>query len=148
MTTAITAWLGVLISLGSLIVAAVALLKNSRTQKLLAEIEQSRRKEEQHARNSANLVPELLKSRRTHRLVVRNTGRCEARNVGASINGKPFRDYGAVLQGEEIPAIIGAEGKVGVMMAFHSGCLPPFELELHWQDDSGEKKHHRTTITF
>ncbi len=148
MMTAIAAWVGVLISLGSLIVATVALLKSSRTQSLLAEIEQSRRQEEQHARNSANLIPELLKSGRAHRLIVRNTGCCEARNVTASINGKPCCDYGACVLDKEIPAIIGAGSKVGMMMAFHLGCEPPFELELYWDDDSGAEKHNRTTITF
>ena len=149
MTTAITAWLGVLISLGSFIVAAVALLKNSRTQKLLAEIEQSRRKEKEYSRKSAQLLAELENRGETsYRLIIFNAGACEARNTTSLINGKACNEYCAWAERRQIPPIIGPKSKVGMLMAFHLGCVPPFELELHWEDDSGEKKHHRTTITF
>jgi len=35
-----------------------------------------------------------------------------------------------------------------MLLALTLGCAPPFEMEISWDDDSGEAGHYQTTLTF
>ncbi len=70
MAAHLTNWASLSISFGSLLVAIFALVKNNRTQKLLAEIERSRRQDEELLKQSAELRAELVKTSASFRLIL------------------------------------------------------------------------------
>jgi heme exporter protein D len=147
--TAPSTWVGIIIAVGSLIVAIVALVVSSRTQKKLVQIEEQREADRLEKSKAAELSAEIRPtSRGSDRLFITNSGECEARNVEVRIGNKPLAEHPAAVKGEEIPKLIGPGSSVSCLLAFSFGCGPPFELEITWDDDSGKGKHYRTTLTW
>jgi hypothetical protein len=118
-------------------------------QDRLTQIEQSR----EHAKLMQSLQAAIRATLRkvdasSWRLVVVNTGQGTARNVGLTLDSKPLLEHGAIPRGEHEAKTIGPESEVSYCMAIHRSCRPPFELTVTWDDDSGQKGHYGTTLTF
>jgi hypothetical protein len=88
------------------------------------------------------------RSRGNYRLVIENTGDGEARDVRLLMDGKPFEAHPAAVIGDRQFGVIGPHSQVTRLLGITLGCAPPFEFEASWQDDSGQERRYRTTLTF
>lgn len=153
----LASWVGVVIASGSLVVAIIALLKRSRAQqeakdvqRRLVAIEEQRESERRAQAQRAVLRPALCKTGSADcRLYLSNAGPVEARNVKVLLNGKPLNEHPAALPNDTLPALIGPESQVSCPMVFAIGTpLPPFEIEITWEDDSGHPGLYKGMLTF
>jgi hypothetical protein len=123
--------------------------ENTDLQKRLLEIEEAREKERQQVTRKAQLSAHIEEyGRNSHRLVIGNAGNAEARNISLVMDGKPFDEHQAAVSGEGKISRIGAHSSATRLLGITMGCAPPFELEISWDDDSGEKGSYQTTLTF
>jgi len=161
-----------LIAIGAILVSLLSVYfsfranKNSLTlqkeqiemQERITQIEEAREQDRAIQSRKANLKAELRKvERNNYRLVINNSGQETARNVKATLNGKPLSEHPAVLSSiEEDSLIIGPHSTISYVMFItndmaedkHPGKLPSFEFEATWEDDSGELGEYETTLTF
>lgn len=144
-----------LISAGSLFVAVIALIvgmlanrKANVTQLRLVEIEERREKDRQTQKNSAQLCAELRKMEKNYRLVLINQGNAEARNVRVMMDGIPLMKHKATFSNKRLPDMVGAKSEVSCILAISMESAPPFKIEVKWEDDSGNDREYRTTLTF
>lgn len=145
------AWAGVIVSLVSLVVAIFAFRKSVQAsdeansfQQRLVEIEEHREKD----RLSANLRAELRKTERSYRLYLINDGAVEATNVSVKMDGDQLKDHPAGSASKDLGSVIGPSSEISCMLMVHRGCMPPFDIELTWNDDSGQQRSYKSTLTF
>jgi hypothetical protein len=123
--------------------------ENADLQRRLVKIEEAKEYERKKATSKAKLQAAIVDyGQRNHRLVIENTGDCEARNINLIMDGKPFEEHQAAVSGEGKINHIGPHSSATKLLALTTGCAPPFELEIYWDDDSGEKGRYQTTLTF
>lgn len=123
--------------------------KNTDLQKRLVELEEERELDRKKAASKAQLRATLENyGQHNYRLVIENIGNCEARNIVLQMDGKLFADHPAAMENEGPIRSIGPHTRVTKLLAITMGCAPPFELDITWEDDSGEPRHYRTTLTF
>jgi hypothetical protein len=144
-----------LIAAGSLIVAIIALIfsivsnqKAIANQKRLVEIEEQREQERQNQKSSAQLRPELRRVEKSKRLVIKNYGDAEARNVRIIMDGKPLAEHKTSLSNVHMPELVGAYSEISCVLAINKDNAPPFNIEIKWDDNSGNDKEYRTMLTF
>lgn len=138
--------LTILISAGSLLVAIIALVvsivankKTNAARQRLVEIEEQREKVRQKQMLSAQLHAELRKTG-SSRLAIINKGYAEARNLRVTVDGR--------LLLKQLPDVVGANSEVSCPWGIYFGCSPHVKIELKWDDDSGNDREYRTTLTF
>jgi len=123
--------------------------KNADLQKRFLEIEETKEHEREKGASRAQLRAGIVDyGQRNYRLVVENTGDCEARNVELKMDGKPFDDHRAAVNGDGKIDHIGPHSNATRLLALTLKCAPPFDFEASWEDDSGEPGYYRTTLTF
>ena len=158
-----------LIAIGAILVSLLSVYfsfranKNSLTlqkeqiemQKRITQIEEAREQERAIQSRKANLQAELQKvERNNYRLVINNSGQGTARNVKATLDGKPLSEHPAVLSFKEEDSLtIGPHSEIPYVMSItldmakDPGKLPSFEFKATWDDDSGEPGEYEKTLT-
>lgn len=137
-----------IVSLFALWVSYKANLKANANQQRLVEIEEQREKDRQIQKLSAQLCPELRKNGNNYRLVIVNHGNAEARNIKVTMDGKPLSEHKAAVSNDLLPDMVGANSEISCLLALAMGCTPPFDVDVAWNDDSGDGKKYKTTLTF
>lgn len=123
--------------------------KYTALQQRLVEIEEIREQERNKTIKKAQLSACIEEyGRNNHRLFIVNEGNAEARNIHLKMDGETFEKHRAALRGEGEINCIGAHSSATKLLALSMGCAPPFDLEIFWDDDSGEQGNYRTTLTF
>jgi len=118
-------------------------------QKRITQIEEAREQERAIQSRKANLQAELQKvERNNYRLVINNSGQGTARNVKATLDGKPILEHPAIVPDQQEIILIGPDSEISYMTGIKLGCSPPFEFKITWEDDSGEPGEYETTLTF
>jgi hypothetical protein len=148
--------IGVVIAAGSLIVAIIALLKSlgaqkeaNEVQRRLVGIEEKREIDREGQARKAVLRPSLRKTdKASYRLQIANDGMEEARNVRVLLDGQPSSKHCTAVGGDTIPALIGPNSTVSCLLAVHMQCAPPFDIEISWEDDSGDAGSFKGVLTF
>jgi len=149
--------IAIFISGGSLLFAVIAFKKSHRLEKRHLEItekqdieraiEQKKAKlfaaiEKQHIQ-SANLRRQAMKDV----LIIRNEGLCEARDIIVRIDNKPIMEHPAIPNGLTEIKSVGPNSSIGYDLALNMGKYPPFEINITWEDNSGETGNYKTTLT-
>lgn len=149
-------WTNTVVAVVALVVSVIAVWLSHRAQvqanaaqKRIVEIEERREQDRIRESTRAVLRPELRETDRGfHRLYLVNHGGSEARNIRVKMDGQPLDEHKAAVHGSPMPAFVGPQSEIGCILAFHSNCVPPFEFEVLWDDDSGTNWTYRTTLTF
>ncbi len=122
--------------------------ENADLQGRLVKIEEAKEYERRKATSKARLQAAIVDhGQRNYRLVIENTGDCEARNVELKMDGEPFDEHQAAVNGDGKVSHIGPHSQATQLLALTLQCSPPFEFEASWEDDSGETGHYKTTLT-
>lgn len=149
MASELAAWAGVIVGLGSLVVAIIAFRKSSAAQHRIIEIEEQRDHERKTESLQASLRPELRKTgKHTHRLYLVNEGACDARNIQVEMDGKPLSEHPAAVKNAPMPDLVGPKGEIGCILGLHMQCTPPFKLKVTWDDDFENNRTYQTTLTW
>jgi hypothetical protein len=116
-------------------------------QKHLVQIEEWRDGEKQIQSLKAIIRAELGTTDSGHdRLFVLNKGQGTARNVKITLDGEPLLEHEAIPDGEEEAKTIGPESEVSYCVIISMDCVPSFEFEATWDDDSGQQGQYCTTL--
>jgi hypothetical protein len=148
-------WGGLAVAVGSLIVSIIAFKKSTHAQdeanavqKRLVEIEEQREQERQLSIRQASLRPELREvSNNSYRLYLINEGSAVANNVRVLLDGNPINEH-AARSYEEPPNLVGPNSEVSVLLSISFDCVPPFGIEVRWDDASGSDRSYIGTLTF
>lgn len=148
--------IGVVIAAGSLVVAILALRRSDNAQReanevqlRLVELEEQREAERKSRESKAMLVPSLRKTDKSnYRLQIVNDGMAEARDVRVLLDGTPSSKHCSAVGGETIPPIVGPGSTVSCLLGIHMQCAPPFNIEISWEDDSGDSGSFKGVLTF
>ncbi len=149
-------WVGIIIAMGSLVVAIIALRKSlhaqreaNAAQRRIVEIEERREKERRLDALRAKLQAEFKDlGDGSQRLYLLNRGVAEARNVTVRLDGMLLEEHCAGVRGVSLPALIGPGAEVSCLLGISHQCAPPFQCEVRWDDDSGSDRVYRTTLTW
>ena len=160
--TDISAWISVVIPIGSLVVAILAFITSHRTQnqanrtqsqlveiqsKLVA-IEEQEQIEAKEQVKMAELRAGIGKSgKSSYKLWIRNNGQAEAHNVTVWLGGKPLKEHCAHVSRSDIPERIGPDSEVSCLLGLSKECFPPFDFKVTWDDDFGNNRSYGTTLT-
>ena len=153
-----------IISIIAAVISAIAIWvsiwthnRNHKLQTRIVALEEVREKDRLAEKNKANLTAKITKEelRRSsthriswqHHLVVENKGVCGASNIKIILAGKPILEHPAVPQGTDEVTKVGPDSHIQYLLALSSGNYPPFDIEITWEDDSGEPGKYGTTLT-
>lgn len=144
----------------SAIAIGVSIWTHNRNHKLQARIvalEEAREKDRLAEKKKANLTAKITKEelRRSstsriywqYHLVVENKGLSEARDIEIILAGKPILEHPAIPQGTDEITRVGPNSSIQYLLAPSMGNYPPFDIEITWEDDSGEVGEYSTTLT-
>ena len=156
MAAEMTAWVGVGIGAGSLMVAVIAFALSkrsadrvSRLQERIVHIEEQREERQLSASRQANLKAELRRpTRNSERLYIVNSGQAEARNIRVELDAKPLAEHPAAVSNDHMPRAVGANNDISCFLAIRSGITPPFDVKITWDDDYAEGRSYSTTLTW
>ncbi len=117
-------------------------------QKRITQIEESRERERAIQSKKACLKAELREVKpNNHRLFIENSGQGTARNVKATLDGKPIFRHPVIDRDQQVITLIGSHSKISYMADIKLGRRPPFKFKVTWEDDSGEPGEYETTLT-
>jgi hypothetical protein len=125
--------------------------ENAELQKRLLALQEKNERDRQRAASKAQLRAQIEDyGHHNYRLVIKNIGNCEARNVVLHMDGKPFDEHAVAVEGEGRISVIGAHSSVTRLLALSLSpdCSPPFDLDIAWEDASGDPGRYQTTLTF
>jgi len=148
---AIAACAGVLVSVGSLIVACLAFWKSScaqsdanTVQERHVAIEEQREKDRLAASSQAELRPELRRVGNSYRLYLVNRGAAAARRIQVEMDGKPLAEHTAAIINDPMPESVGGHGEVGCLLGVFGSSL---KVKIVWDDDYGRDRTYETILT-
>jgi hypothetical protein len=152
----LAAWAGDVVSILALVVSVMALRKSTQAQreanlaqKRIVEIEEAREKDRLVETKRAEIRAALRKTgSSSYRIYIINDGQAGARNIVAMMDGKPYREHRGAMREFDVPATLGPNSEASLPIGIHSGCVPPFDLRITWDDDSGTGREYHTTLTF
>ena len=149
--------IAILISGGSLWFAVKSFNKSHSIEKRQLEItenqEAEKAAEKTKARLFASIETQTIQSANLRRqalkdvLVIRNEGQCEARNITVLMDSMLIMEHPAIPNGSTEIKYVGANSTAGYDLALSMQTSPPFEIEITWEDDSGEEGNYHTTLT-
>ena len=123
-------------------------------QKRITQIEESRERERAIQSKKACLKAELREvERNNHRynyLVIENSRQGTARNVKATLDGKPILEHPVIASSkQEIMEItlIGPYSEISYAASIAFDCDSSFKFKVTWEDDSGVPGEYETTLT-
>lgn len=138
------------ISIASLVLAAIALVKSSRAQNRALAIEETREADRKRRAQKAQLVARIAKDEGgSYWLEIANQGEAEARGVQFTLDGKgPDAHEGLEKRSDEREWRIGPHGTARFLLILTMMERPPYDVVVTWDDDSEEPGEFRTTLTF
>lgn len=156
MAVDVTAWTGVGIGAGSLLVAAIALVMSRRSQgrvnrlqERIVEIEEQRDKRQLSASRQAALRAELRRPTRTStRLYIVNSGQAEARNIRVEMDGQPLAQHSAAVSNDQMPQYVGPNSEISCLLAVTLGVSPPFDVKITWDDEYDEGRTYSNPVSW
>lgn len=135
-------------SLLSLIVSVIALIKSNRAQLRIIAIEEQREEERRMESLQAKIQPKLVKTlSNSYRLYLINHGKAAARNIRVKLDEVPLAEHRATVRGDSMPSDVGPGGQISCLLALSVDCMPPFKIQILWDDDSGTDRSYVTTLT-
>ena len=122
--------------------------ENVGLQQRMLEIEEQRERDRRLSASQARLYPKLREvSSSSCRLYLVNSGMAAARNVRVMLDDKPLADHPAAVQDDPMPTEVGPNSEVSCLLGCDFKCGPPFQIEVHWEDDSGSDRTYRGILT-
>lgn len=152
------AFAGFVVAMVSLVVSASAIALSvranrtaNRAQQRQLEIEEVRERDRVLRAGRAELRARINRDRtgRTVRdtLVVENFGESEARRVSVMLDDLPLREHPVCANGQRDPDFIGSGAIHEYLLGITQDLEPRFNITITWQDDSGDTRRFRTTLT-
>jgi hypothetical protein len=143
------------ISMFALILSGIGIfigIVNSRRERTiqgrLLRIEEERQAHQRSEATRAKLSAYLQKTGRSNfHIVIRNDGESLARDVIITVDGKPLLKHPVIPYGTQAVTKIGPHSEIKYIAAVHSGCAPPFEIAMQWEDESGVGGKYETALT-
>ncbi|NIA15989.1 MAG: hypothetical protein GWP08_18145 [Nitrospiraceae bacterium] len=134
-------------------------------QNRIVEIEEAREKDRSLAKKKALLVASLIREQtgqvrrhsapRTRDLLrIENRGDGSAHNIVVIVDNKPVLKHPAIghtsvrhVNPEEITKIGPQPSQFQYLLALSRECVPPFDVRITWDDDSGEPGEYETVVS-
>jgi len=151
------AFVASLLSVIAIIVSILAFRKSLKTQNRLVDIEEVREKDRLAEKNKANLTAKIIKEAlprsgsikidTNYYLQIENKGSSEARDVKVVLDGKPLLEHPTILKNIEEITQVGPNTDFRYLLVLSMQGRPPSNIEIEWEDDSGEPGNYSTTLT-
>ena len=147
-------WPSIALGVAALAVSAWAVIESRRTsksQRLLQErlftLESARERDRVLHAKRAQLEAAIVHLGSDYRLVVQNSGEAEARAVKVLVDDKSLAESGAVLlsKDEEV-TLFGPGVQVRYIMPIVMGSPMRYDVQLEWEDDSGQPGRWRSQL--
>jgi hypothetical protein len=145
------------ISVGSIVVAIIALTISCKTQKQLLKIENRRERDRLYEKKKAYLracgVKEMHEHGSCFYIHIENISMAEARNLEIFYDeeGKRLWDHPALIRGavKKEMKLIGPKSSIRYLLTEErGGVVYPTKILVTWTDDSGEEGKYSTDITY
>jgi hypothetical protein len=143
------AGLALLVSIVAILVSIHANRQANATQRRLVEIEEGRDRERVAAGRRADLRAEIREfGLHSERLYVINEGSAAAHDVADFLDGVALAEHDAAVANDPLSTVIGPRSEASCLLMTTLSCATPFDIRITWQDDSGEPREYRSTLTF
>jgi hypothetical protein len=121
--------------------------RQNRLQERLLKVEQSRERDRVTESQSAKLRAWVDRAGRTERQIVINEGQSEARAVKTLLDGLPIVGHPLVPQGVEEVTHLGPGAHAEYLLAVSMGAPATVQIEVEWEDDTGEPGRWRSQLS-
>jgi hypothetical protein len=139
--------IGIAISVIALGASIWTTVTTKRHDSRLLQLEHAREADRVRETKSAKLIASMTRSAHSGRLRIINRGQAAARNVRVAVDGVSL-DAHKLLRGLEHPvAVIGAGSTVEALLMTFDGMQGQYQLELVWDDESGQPGRWTSTVT-
>jgi len=152
-----------IISIIAVVISAIAIgvsiwthNRNHKLQTRIVALEEAREKDRLAEKQKANLTAKItkevlprsgsIKIDTTYYLQIENKGSSEARDVKIKLDNKSLLEHPAIIDEREIQQI-GPQSHIQHLLSLTTKTYPPFDIEITWEDDSGELGKYSTTLT-
>jgi hypothetical protein len=138
-----------LISIVSVVIAALALYVSWRNQRRITAIEEARERDRLMEQKRAALTARLAVGSYDEGsfLWIENHGRAEARDIRVTLAGRPVMEVEEILPGQEEIRTLGGRSAAAYRIVMHDAFPLQVPVEVAWSDDSGEPGLFRSTLT-
>lgn len=142
------AFVATLLSICAIVVSVIAFNKSHKTQNSLVEIEAARERDRLIQMRKANLVAKIVRNDDGRScLRVENKGRGHAYNMTMLLDRHEMKRDEAILPGTREIHELGPGGHYDYPLIIYDGMKRPINVDLTWQDDSGEAGLFRSPLT-
>lgn len=146
-------WLALIVSIGSLVVAVIALRRTSHAETRLLAIEEIRERDRVIHGKRARLTGTTRKDEHARFILeISNNGEAEAQNVSVVLDGLPLHEH-PVIPKQRLPNppsdgfTLGPASHVRYILGPTQQTRGPFTLLLRWADESGQPGDYKTTLS-
>jgi hypothetical protein len=143
-----------LVSIAALLASIWAIVASNRTarsqtalQEEFLKLETARERDRLAEATTATLVARMYRANGSARLQIANTGRADALNVRAQIDGTPIEKHQLFRRAAERISVIGPDASVEVLMMTFDGMPDSYLVELDWTNASGGPGRWRSQVT-
>lgn len=144
-----------IVSILAVVISGIAVYISRRTQNRLVDIEDAREKDRLTEKQKANLTARIsrepltrgTRSATQYFLYIENSGSSEARDIKINLDGKPLLAHSSILENTEEVTQVGPNSYFRYLLVLSSKGRSPSNIEVTWEDDSGEPGKYSTTLT-
>ena len=110
-------------------------------------IEKARERDRIKESKKAKITVHRIEDARHSKLLVKNEGEAEAREITMKMDGKPVLEHEIIPEGETEKRFLGPKSHFHYIMTPILAKRSVIDIEITWQDDSDEQGNYRTTIS-
>lgn len=153
-----------IISIIAVVISAIAIgvsiwthNRNHKLQARIVALEEAREKDRLAEKQKANLIAKIIKEAlprsgsikidTNYYLQIENKGSSEARDVKVVLDGKPLLEHPTILKNIKEITQVGPNTDFRYLLVLSTQGRPPSNIEITWEDDSGEPGKYSTTLT-
>lgn len=135
------------VSILSLVVAYLVGRAQTSVQERLLALEATRERARLREGRRAKVTGQITKLGGSHRLILRNDGGGSARQLRVRLDGGPVLEHPLVPRGQDEVGELGPGAEAGYLLARTWGSPGVVEVEISWDDDSGEAGLWRSQLS-
>ena len=129
--------IAIVVSMATAVAAYRQGSRQGKIQERLLALESVRERDRKTEASSARVQASISHIGSNYRLYLANVGSSEARMISIRLDGKPIMKHDLIPQGATEITRLGSGASTSYPLGVHNGTDPKVEIEIQWEDSSG-----------